>query len=302
MSRAFLKMLAVVGVIGSTGLQTPSHADVVEDFFFTQQGSLPIIILAPHGGSEQPIDIENERATDDPDDVILNDFRTDQLALKAVADVQAILGGNVYYVVNDISRRYIDLNRDKTVTGTVGNAAFEDPDAEKYYDFYHATARTFIDEIIANHGGGLLLDIHGQGAVPGTVFRGTNNGAAVTDMLAEHGDVALIGPDSIFGQLETLGYNIDPENQPLNADPEVTYIGGYTVDIYGSDNPNGIDTIQIEWGSNYRFDPIANAWEQSGTDLATAIAAYHNTFIIPEPGTVLLLGLGTPLLLRRRCM
>jgi len=275
-------------------------AEPPSNLIFSQQGTLPIILLSGHGGSEQPDDIANIRAVDDPGDIILNDFRTDLLTNKAVTDLQNLLGADVYYVVNDISRRYIDLNRDKTDPGTVGNAAFEDPDAEAYYDYYHNTAAAYIADILANHGGGLLIDVHGQGAVPDTVFRGTRNGDTVTDMLNNFGDAALVGPNSVFGQLETLGYSVDPDNVALNIDPEVTYIGGYTVKTYGSDNPGGIDSIQIEYGSELRFDPNANAWEQSGADLATAVAAYYNTYLVPEPSSLALLSLGGLLIARRR--
>ena len=266
-------------------------ADPPPDFFSTQQGNLPIILLSGHGGSEQPTDIEAERADDDPGDVILNDFRTDQLTLKAVTDLENLLGGNVYYVINDISRRYLDLNRDKTTPGTIGNAAFEDSDAEAYYDYYHNTVETYIDEVLDTFGSGLLVDVHGQGASPNTVFRGTRNGDTVTDLTGKFGDAALIGPHSVFGQLESLGYTVDPDNVSLNLDPETDYIGGYTMETYGSQNPGGIDALQIEYGTAYRFDPDADAWEQSGADLATALAAFHQTYLIPEPGSgVLMLG------------
>jgi len=277
-----------------------AFADPPQDLIFTQQGNLPIILLAGHGGSEQPGDIALERAEDDSGDVIANDFRTDQLTNKAVSDLANLLGGDVYFVVNDISRHYLDLNRDKTTPGTFGNAAFEDPDAEAYYDYYHNTVNAYVAEVLANHGGGLLIDVHGQGAVPDTIFRGTRNGDTVTDMLDNFGDPALIGPNSVFGQLKSLGYTVDPDNVPLNVDPEVTYIGGYTVETYGSQNVDGIDAIQIEFGSELRFAPNATAWEQSGADLATAIAAYYDTYLVPEPSSLALLTLGGLLLARRR--
>ena len=279
---------------------TAALAEPPQNLIFSQQGDLPIILLSGHGGSEQPDDVANIRAVDDPGDIILNDFRTDLLTNKTITDLENLLGGQVYYVVNDISRRYLDLNRDKTTPGTIGNAAFEDPDAEAYYDYYHNTAAAYVADVLANHGGGILIDVHGQGAVPGTVFRGTRNGDTVTDMLNNFGDPALIGPNSVFGQLETLGYDVAPDNVPLNVDPEVTYIGGYTVETYGSQNVGGIDSLQIEYGSEYRFDPVPNAWEQSGADLATAIAAYYNTYLIPEPGTLSLLAAGGLLISRRR--
>lgn len=291
---------ALLAVTATALCSVFTYAESPSNLIFSQQGNLPIIFLSGHGGSEQPDDIALERAADDPGDVILNDFRTDLLTNKAVSDLQALLGANVYYVVNDISRRYIDLNRDKTEPGTIGNAAFEDPDAEAYYDYYHNTAAGYVADVLANHGGGLLIDVHGQGAVPDTIFRGTRNGDTVTDMLNNFGDQALVGPNSVFGQLETLGYTVEPDNVPLNVDPEVTYIGGYTVKTYGSQNVGGIDSLQIEYGSELRWDPDPNAWEQSGADLATAVAAYYNTYLVPEPQSLTILCLGGLMLVRRR--
>ena len=204
-------------------------------------------------------------------------------------------------VINKIDRDYLDLNRDKTANG--GTAAFEDPDAEAYYDYYHNTIAAFVAEILANHDRGLLIDVHGQGAFANTIFRGTQNGDTVTDLLNAFGEPALRGPSSIFGQLETLGYDVDPENnEPLNTNPETTYVGGYTVQTYGSDNVGGIDSIQIEFGSALRFDPNANAWQQSGADLAIALASHYNSFIVPEPASAasLLALLTIPLLRRSR--
>ncbi|MEM6394526.1 MAG: N-formylglutamate amidohydrolase [Planctomycetota bacterium] len=275
-------------------------AEPPEDLFFTQQGSLPILLLSGHGGSEQPDDIALARMEDDAGDLITNDFRTDLLTAKAIIDLENLLGGDVYYVISDIDRQYLDLNRDKTIDGTIGNAAFEDPDAEAYYDYYHGTANAYIADILAKHGGGLLIDVHGQGAVPDTVFRGTRNGDTVTDMLANFGDDALIGPNSVFGQLEALGYTVAPDNVPLDIDPEILYIGGYTVETYGSQNPGGIDSLQIEFGSEYRFDPDPNAWFDTGADLATAIAAYYTTYLVPEPSSLALLGFAGLLLSGRR--
>lgn len=119
-------------------------------------------------------------------------------------------------------------------------------------------------------------------------------------MLNNFGDQALIGPNSVFGQLETLGYTVDPDNVALNIDPEVTYIGGHTVETYCSQNVGGIDSLQIEFGSALRWDPDPDAWEQSGADLATAIAAYYNNYLVPEPSSLAILSLGTLLIARRR--
>lgn len=268
--------IALLGLSFSVSL-----ADNPADFFDVQQGNIPIIISAPHGGNQQPSDIEQPRSGNNPGDVLLNDFRTNLLAERLANQLESAIGAAPYYIINKIDRDYLDLNRDKADNN--GTAAFEDPDAEAYYDYYHSQLQAMVTEVITTYGQGILLDIHGQSQDPGVIFRGTRNGEAVTDLIAQSGEIAITGPNSIFGQLETLGYPVEPDNVPLAQDPEVTFIGGYTTETYGSINPGGVDTMQIEIGRDFRdTDEDPDIWQDTADDLAIATHAFYTTFIVPQ--------------------
>ncbi|MGE4649588.1 MAG: hypothetical protein AAEJ53_01760, partial [Myxococcota bacterium] len=135
-----------------------------------------------------------------------------------------------------------------------------------------------VDAINASWGSGILFDVHGQSAFPGTVVRGTQNGDTVTSLLAAQGPVALNGPDSLFGVLDSLAYPVHPDLvTPFAQQAELSaYRGGYTVRTYGSSHADGIDAIQLEIGFNFRS---GSAWEQTSIDLASAARAFNDAFL-----------------------
>lgn len=61
------------------------------------------------------------------------------------------------------------------------------------------------------------------------ITRGTCNGKSVQGLLRQFGEGALVGPESIFGQLHSRGYTIEPTISSSLAD-ECVYQGG----IYSS--------------------------------------------------------------------
>jgi len=299
MMKSLVSMSAVMLVAALWS--TAARADDPAGFFDTESGLVPIIILAPHGGTlgNHPTDIENQRSVN-ANNVLLNDYRTDDIAHR-LANALEGMGLKPYLVVNQIDRHYLDLNRDPADNG--GTAAYEDPQAAAYYNYYHGAADDYVNEVFATYGRGILLDIHGQAAQNSTIFRGTRNGDTVTYMLNNFGEAALTGPNSIFGQLDTLGYGVNPANNLLiNTDPETTYIGGYTVETYGSQNAGGIDAIQIELGRDFRDLQLnEDIWKDTADDLAIAVQAYYNTYLaVPEPTSLALLGYGGLLVARRR--
>src|SRR5207249_9523577 len=116
----------------------------------------------------------------------------------------------------------------------------------------------------------LLVDIHGEGQEPDTIHRGTQNGRTVSRLLGRQGSEALAGPARIFGWLEDAGYDVvPPTTAPPTAREDPRYVGGYTVQTYGSHQPNGIDAIQIEIGSTFRRE---DTMDDFAGDLAKAIA------------------------------
>ena len=145
--------------------------------------------------------------------------------------------------------------------------AFEDRDAQPFYEEYHNTVRNFVDEIRADNGGlGLLFDIHGTTQIdhdPADVYLGTLNGQAISSLLSRD-SLAMSRKRSLPGLLREAGYVVSAKI------PE-TLRGDFTLETYGSSNADGVDAIQIEIESTLRTD--ASKREVFIEDLAYAISS-----------------------------
>jgi hypothetical protein len=120
--------------------------------------------------------------------------------------------------------------------------------------------------------------VHGQTDDPTVVMRGTRNGRTVTRLLQRAGAAAVTGPKGVFGQLQSNGFKVFPDNAlPVGGTSENGgKNGGYTVAAYGSNMPDGIDAIQFEFGSNYRQTSVL---DKSAKDAARAIVAFHDAYL-----------------------
>lgn len=236
----------------------------INDLIVSKAGNLPIVLTAPHGG-QQVVPGARVRT----DGTMTMDTRTLEFTEALAKKLKDVLGAEPYVVAAKFHRRYIDANRSDT-------EAFEDANARPVYQAYHERIREFVAEVKQKFpAGALLLDIHGQGADPDTVHRGTKDGATVTRMIQAHGAEALTGEKSILGVLRLRGRAVYPPNTPLGNPPEDgRYNGGYTVRTYGSNNANGIDAIQLELGANLRTTP------RFVDELAEAIAIYYRAYLI----------------------
>jgi len=197
------------------------------------------------------------------------DGRTRLLAEQLVPRLELLLGGSPYVVLARFHRRYLDANRPPEV-------AFEHDGARPHYLAYHAALRSYVQEIRATFGGGLLLDLHGQSAAPEVIFRGTQNGVTTTELVQQWGAEALVGERSLFGQLAARGYQVFPANTPIGQPIEQPgWSGGYTVQRYGSHRRNGIDAIQVELGWDFRTKEYLPTLVE---DLAQAIAGFYAAY------------------------
>ena len=243
-----------------------------EDLTFVQAGTVPIILTAPHGGSEAVPGVREEiaQAAD-------RDVKTSQLVREVMDRVEGLVGGKPYVVIARFHRRDIDANRPE-------DRAFKDPDARPYYRAYHNAIRGFVDEARREYPrGAVLIDIHGQNkdGYRSVVCRGTRNVRTVTALIQRHGMAALTGPNSILGHLEASGYEVFPPNDPTGrVIEEPCYNGGYTVVTYGSHNDDGVDAVQLEIGWYLRRDEARSRFAGA---LAEAIAAFHGEYLAPEP-------------------
>jgi N-formylglutamate amidohydrolase len=230
-------------------------------------GSLPIILSAPHGGRQAIPGIPSRRGIGVAQFTVERDGNTAELAEAVGGKLSSRLGGKPFLVVAEFERKYVDANRSAAM-------AYESIEAKPYYDAYHERLRQAVEQVGQKWGGGLLLDLHGQGANGEAIFRGTGNGKSVALLEKKFGWQALSGPKSILGQLAAKGYRILPD--PSGSDHEQRYSGGFTTQTYGSHRGTQVDVIQLEFGTSFRVQ--ANL-ERTAGDLAAAIEVFAQNFL-----------------------
>jgi len=244
-----------------------------------RQGSLPIILTAPHGGRERiPGASQREMITDKVDASRRwggfhrgGDLNTDILVQIIAAEIKALLGRDAYLVMAKFERKFIDVNRPPDL-------AFDGAEAKPYYDLYHSSIRRFVDEVRREYPAALLIDVHGQNKDPEALMRGTLNGRAVERLLQRSGPESIVGPNGLFGQLEVNGFKVFPANDiPIGRRSEdAGFNGGYTIRTYGSHTADGVDAIQMEFGRKYRQKITL---DQTGKDAAKSIVAFYKAYL-----------------------
>lgn len=272
--------VAVMAFLLATVAGACAQADASR-YVVAGRGELPIILSAPHGGTERIPGLADrvrpegaaaaEHAKWGGFHGGAGDGGTLELAQAVAARVKSRLGRAPYVVLALAQRRHVDLNRP-------AHLAYDPPGSggpKEIYDAYHRALAAFGRDVTETFGRGLLLDIHGQGEARGTVFRGTVDGRAVGHLLHKDGHAALSGPDSIFGGLAAKGYDVHP---PIGstAREDRRYSGGYITATYGSAGGGTLDAIQIEFGTDLR---AKERRPQTADDLADAIIRFHGRYL-----------------------
>lgn len=243
----------------------------LEALVLTGEGSIPILISAPHGGTLGIPGVEPREGkglkTGPSGFFVGRDGGTQELALAVVEAIEEEVGEKPYFVISATHRKYLDPNRPASI-------ALEDNAMQPVYDRYHQTMVKFTTQIINNHQQGLLLDLHGQGSKRDTVFRGTSNGKTVSRLIREFGKSAHEGEQSFFGILQSAGWTVHPN--PFDGKEQSGFTGGYIVQTYGSHQAIGIDAMQLEMGAIYR---TKESRERIARELAKAIVQYSKLYL-----------------------
>lgn len=109
----------------------------LDNLSYYQRGNLPILITAPHGGTKAIPGVPKRTGKNPATGAVIPQFWTLQddgtieIALAVSDNLYQLLGARPYLVAADFDRKYIDANR----AGEI--AAYENPNAKPYYDFYH---------------------------------------------------------------------------------------------------------------------------------------------------------------------
>ena len=120
-------------------------------------------------------------------------------------------------------------------------------------------SRSAVDQL-RTQPGALLLDIHGQSFRRDVVFRGTGSG------LTANNTPLYAAPDGLVTRLNAAGLNVEPASAEAK---EEHFSGGTIVRVFGYQTPQGIDSVQLEFGANWRTTP--DRIEQTAAIVADAL-------------------------------
>lgn len=244
------------------------QASAEQHLVLVQYGDIPLVLSAPHGGREAIPGVSPRTGDGVKKFVAQRDENTAELVQTIAGLIEQRHRVRPYVVIARFERKYCDVNRPE-------DSAIESPTAKPYYQAYHGVLAEYCRDVQRRWHGGLLLDIHGQAGYKDDVIRGTNNTQTVKLLIERQGMGAVNGPKSLFGFLQAAGYGVLPKLE--TADREVPqYNGGYTVSTYGSDNPGGIDAIQMEFGSNLRIP--RSVIDKTAPATAAAIEGFSASF------------------------
>ncbi len=265
---AWLRKTIVAGLLLAGGV---CRAAAPDDLLRLEPGGLPLVISAPHGGAlEIPGSAprRGEGLERKPGGfVIARDGGTEELAALVADALERRLGARPWLVVNRAHRRFMDPNRRP-------EEAFEDEAAGAVYRRYHDFLTDACTTMRARHGTGLVIDFHGQGSAAGTVFRGTGNGLSTALLVRRFGPRAVVGAESLFGELRQRGVVVHPG--PLDGVEQAGFTGGYITKHYGAAGGFDVAAVQLEFGASYRAAPVRGDVAEV---VADAITAHAVTFL-----------------------
>lgn len=138
-----------------------------DGFVTYEPGNLPIILLAPHGGTVAPGDMP--AFDDDSRDVGTAELARELAGQLAYRDAAGV-ARRPYVVVMHLHRKFVELNvppptRPYPAPRDAGKkSAKVDPRAVRAYEDFHAFAEHAVRSVQREHGRGLLIDIHALAA------------------------------------------------------------------------------------------------------------------------------------------
>lgn len=221
-------------------------------------GTLPLILLAPHGGNQKPKGFAARTFGK-----VVTDANTIDVTRLLVQELEQRHGARPTTVISLLHRSRLDPNRE------IKEAAQGDPAAIAVWERYHAAANEAVKQVTKNHGLGLLLDIHGHRHEEGRVEVGmllNGKDLALTDeqlnasaTLAAKTSIRELdqrspqtlaelvrGKDSLGGLLEARGYPSIPSPAKPRPGDAVYFSGSYDVSAHGSRDQGTVSAIQIE--------------------------------------------------------
>lgn len=218
------------------------------------QGSIPLIISVPHGGS-----LMVEEIPDRVEGIHGIDRNTVNIACSLRKKISKLFSLNQEntkvpsYIISKVHRIKIDFNRKPS-------KAFnrESNMAKKLYHFYHKTLLDLISYNLDKFNRSLLVDIHGFEKKKRPIgFRdvelvlGTNNFKSMFSPILPKKDWGKNLRGNIIKKFNELNIPIAP-GHPRRREYVLT--GGYIINNYGASRIKNSQTIQIEFSDKIRIN------------------------------------------------
>lgn len=246
-------------------------------------GTLPVVLSAPHGGTNKPPDVPDRTYGT----MNLDSF-TRPLAYAMREAFIKKCGAAPTLVVCLMSRTKVDCNRD-IVEGAQSNRV-----AEQVWREFNDAIIAAEKSVLSNHPHGLYFDIHAHGHEAPHVELGYGLTAAqlrlpdeklnapelerrsTVRLLSEKSPVTFAelmrGASGLGALLEARGIAAKPSSQRVAKEGEKYFSGGYNVRTHGSSDGAGLDAIQLETPGAVRS--TREAREKFAAALADATVEY----------------------------
>lgn len=256
---AALIVVAACSGGGAAGPTLPPPLNVAV-WVGTQSGTMPLVLIAPHGGDLSPADLPDRSC---PGCALENDFGTQELAYAIAAAFEARIGKRPYVVANRLHRRKFDGNRE-LIEATGGYAPLV-----PLWSAFHEQIDSAKSGARRVHPRVLVLDLHGHAhtkqrlelgyLLSASQLRLTNDalaGALATSSIAQlaslrpasdTGALLLRGPRSLGSRFAALGVPAVPSDaDPAPLEGDAYFTGGFNTQLHGSLTGGAVDAIQIE--------------------------------------------------------
>ncbi len=263
-------------------------------------GSLPILLAIPHGGTELVLEVNPRQNRDTAEQFTINSaIYTYDMARIIRRVLEDKFNQKPYMVACLAHRRYVDVNRapkDAYIMRSVLNEATPEDTATlpmRYrrsgapiYFEYHCALQRYIGQMYRRYNkNALLIELSGGFSLPQQVAMYTLQGKSLT-RLRQRKPQLFNGNTWLAPLIENRGYEADPPSAlpypslecasqvPLPASCRIEAAdnaGEYTLDKYGSHQPAGIDAIQLNVGRALR---TTDSFERTARDLGNVLVDF----------------------------
>jgi len=220
------------------------------------KGSLPIILSAPHGGTYDPLYIQNRKSG-----VFDIDSNTKELTYEILDEFLSQTNAYPHTVLMNLSRKKVDANR------AVEDAIDNQGKALESYNSFHNFIQDSKIKVHDKFQKGIYIDIHGQSHAHKHIEFGYllfNDTLKLDDKnLREHQKLSSIktlgkfstkcfidqikGNSSLSGLMNSKNFKSIPSKDMPYAKCGNYYEGAYNTQVYCSQDDGSISAIQVEF-------------------------------------------------------